>query len=478
MDFKTHLLNRIRRNISQISSGAKLSPSVQSSSDVSPCPTPVGTPLSTQAPKYGTVIPNRIFVGGITTTTTEAELKAFFTSYGAVKDTKIIADRGGVSKGYGFVTFENQEDADRILKKEAENLIFKDRKLNIGPAIRKQVHMTTQLLADLYAQGAAEQVSPRSYGDPNLHPGTVLLSTNGVPYTYQNGMAIFHASDSGYPIAQPQPAYSAAAAVMVSQPPPPVYMAPTYPTYQPGTPPQWTTPTPNQWRWTAQNPGQSVAAATAAATAASAPGYVFAAIPHSPDLMYAQPPPQPTFQHTDITEAATMLEAPPIEGTMAAVAKEALPGGAPANLHHMYVTAADLPNTSEHQPQRPHPALPPVTGTANPLYSMHTTASQLKTQLPPPPTIPLSIKAATYRKPLASAPPRRTYSSPTLLVKHGHKVPRLMAKTSAGPIRTILQKSDSEIGVEGALTHPHLPSSSPVMSKTKASQIVSAYEAF
>ena len=64
-----------------------------------------------------------------------------------------------------------------------------------------------------------------------------------------------------------------------------------------------------------QNPaGQSVAAAAAtAATAATAPGYVFAAIPPSPDLMYAQPPPQAAFQHTDITEATTVLEAPPIE---------------------------------------------------------------------------------------------------------------------------------------------------------------------
>lgn len=466
---------------------------MSSSADVSPCPTPVGTPISTHAPKYGTVIPNRIFVGGITTTTTEAELKAFFTSYGAVKDTKIIADRGGVSKGYGFVTFENQEDADRILKKEAENLIFKDRKLNIGPAIRKQVHMTTQLLADLYAQGAAEQVSPRSYGDPNLHPGTILLSTNGVPYTYQNGMAIFHAPESGYPIHQPQmtsptllsssattdwPAYSATA-VMVSQPPPPVYMAPTYPTYQPGTPPQWTATTPSQWRWAAQNPaGQSVAAAAAtAATAATAPGYVFAAIPPSPDLMYAQPPPQATFQHTDITEATTVLEAPPIEGTVAAVAKETLPcsSGGGGSIHHMYVT--DLPSTSEQQPQRPLPSLPPVTATATPVYTVHT-SPQLKTQLPPPPSsLPLSIKTTTYRKAVASAPPRRSYSSPTLLVKHGHKVQRLMAKSSAGPIRTILQKSDTDATVEGALTHTQL-TSAPVMNKTKTSQIVSAYEAF
>ena len=35
-----------------------------SSTDVSPTSTPCGTPLS-GAPKYGTVIPNRIFVGGI-----------------------------------------------------------------------------------------------------------------------------------------------------------------------------------------------------------------------------------------------------------------------------------------------------------------------------------------------------------------------------------------------------------------------------
>lgn len=35
-----------------------------SSGDVSPSTTPCGTPLS-GAPKFGTVIPNRIFVGGI-----------------------------------------------------------------------------------------------------------------------------------------------------------------------------------------------------------------------------------------------------------------------------------------------------------------------------------------------------------------------------------------------------------------------------
>uniref|UniRef100_K1QWP6 Protein boule n=1 Tax=Magallana gigas TaxID=29159 RepID=K1QWP6_MAGGI len=74
--------------------------SMSSSADVSPSATPSSTPLSsTHAPKYGTVIPNRIFVGGIAANTSEQELKQFFAAYGAVKDSKIIADRAGVSKG-------------------------------------------------------------------------------------------------------------------------------------------------------------------------------------------------------------------------------------------------------------------------------------------------------------------------------------------------------------------------------------------
>ncbi|ESN92611.1 hypothetical protein HELRODRAFT_69406 [Helobdella robusta] len=115
---------------------------MKTSRESSLCLTP--TPASTggQIPKFGTLIPNRVFVGGISSDTSENELKFFFSAYGPVKDCKIILDRGGISKSYGFVTFENQEDAERILKKEFENLIFKERKLNVGPAIRKQQAFT------------------------------------------------------------------------------------------------------------------------------------------------------------------------------------------------------------------------------------------------------------------------------------------------------------------------------------------------
>lgn len=85
-------------------------------------------------------MPNRIFVGGISANTTEGELLQLFSSYGTVKAAKIIQDRAGVSKGYGFITFESEDDARRPLS-QAENIVLKERKLNIAPAIKKQVHL-------------------------------------------------------------------------------------------------------------------------------------------------------------------------------------------------------------------------------------------------------------------------------------------------------------------------------------------------
>lgn len=78
------------------------------------------------APKYGTLVPNRIFVGGISASTSEAELAELFSQYGTVKATKIIADRAGVSKGYGFVTFETEEEAKRLQQEVCSTIIYID----------------------------------------------------------------------------------------------------------------------------------------------------------------------------------------------------------------------------------------------------------------------------------------------------------------------------------------------------------------
>ncbi|XP_070244807.1 protein boule-like isoform X4 [Bos mutus] len=189
-------------------SGAQTSNQTQTDS-LSPSPNPVSpVPLNnpTSAPRYGTVIPNRIFVGGIDFKTNENDLRKFFSQYGSVKEVKIVNDRAGVSKGYGFVTFETQEDAQKILQ-EAEKLNYKDKKLNIGPAIRKQ------------------QVGiPRSSIMPAA--GTMYLTTStGYPYTYHNGVAYFHTPEVTS-VPPPWPSRSISSSpVMVAQP---VYQQPAY----------------------------------------------------------------------------------------------------------------------------------------------------------------------------------------------------------------------------------------------------------
>ncbi|XP_005373319.2 PREDICTED: protein boule-like isoform X1 [Chinchilla lanigera] len=175
----------------------------------SPSPNPVSpVPLNnpTSAPRYGTVIPNRIFVGGIDFKTNENDLRKFFSQYGSVKEVKIVNDRAGVSKGYGFVTFETQEDAQKILQ-EAEKLNYKDKKLNIGPAIRKQQVGISR-----------SSVMPAA--------GTMYLTTStGYPYTYHNGVAYFHTPEvASVPPTWPSRSISSSP-VMVAQP---VYQQPAY----------------------------------------------------------------------------------------------------------------------------------------------------------------------------------------------------------------------------------------------------------
>ncbi|XP_039275499.1 polyadenylate-binding protein, cytoplasmic and nuclear isoform X2 [Nilaparvata lugens] len=109
------------------------------------------------APKYGTLVPNRVFVGGISSTTTETELCQLFSKYGNVKATKIIADRAGVSKGYGFVTFETDEEAKR-------------------------------LQSDAFPQRVFEATA-----SPPPMPTQIYMSNNGIPYHFKNGTAFFQA---------------------------------------------------------------------------------------------------------------------------------------------------------------------------------------------------------------------------------------------------------------------------------------------
>ncbi|NWT44646.1 DAZL protein, partial [Chroicocephalus maculipennis] len=100
------------------------------------------TRLSTTSQGYvlpeGKIMPNTVFVGGIDIRMNEADIRSFFERFGTVKEVKIITDRTGVSKGYGFVSFLENVDVQKIVESQIN---FHGKKLKLGPAIRKQQNL-------------------------------------------------------------------------------------------------------------------------------------------------------------------------------------------------------------------------------------------------------------------------------------------------------------------------------------------------
>jgi RNA recognition motif-containing protein len=60
----------------------------------------------------------KLFVGGLSWETTDAGLRDAFASYGEITEAKVITERDtGRSRGFGFVTFARDEDADAAISK-------------------------------------------------------------------------------------------------------------------------------------------------------------------------------------------------------------------------------------------------------------------------------------------------------------------------------------------------------------------------
>ena len=60
----------------------------------------------------------KLFVGGLSWDTTDDGLRQAFASYGEITEAKVIADRDtGRSRGFGFVTFTQDDDAKTAISK-------------------------------------------------------------------------------------------------------------------------------------------------------------------------------------------------------------------------------------------------------------------------------------------------------------------------------------------------------------------------
>ncbi|KAK3908089.1 Protein boule-like [Frankliniella fusca] len=213
------LLPKASANMNSYYNGVPHSSSVSEISTAPPSPVscsttnPSATSPASSSRHGGVIIPNRVFVGGIASNTTETELQELFSQFGNIQEIKIISDRGGACKGYGFVTFETEEEAKKV-QHQPDSIVLKERRLNIAPAVMKQ-----QPFARAY------DIAPSS-----------LLYHNGTTYTYQNGMAFFTAQTTQTPYASREAAlYSApfgANQTTPNQPYPQIMYAPYTPPVQ------------------------------------------------------------------------------------------------------------------------------------------------------------------------------------------------------------------------------------------------------
>ncbi|CAK8675792.1 unnamed protein product [Clavelina lepadiformis] len=65
----------------------------------------------------------KLFLGGISLDTTDEGMREYFAKYGNITDCVVIRDQqSGRSKGFGFVTFETEEEADECMKERPHTL--------------------------------------------------------------------------------------------------------------------------------------------------------------------------------------------------------------------------------------------------------------------------------------------------------------------------------------------------------------------
>lgn len=95
----------------------------------------------------------KIFVGGLDPSVTSKDLEDYFMKYGTVKEASVMYDSDrGVSRCFGFVTFEQKETVDTLVKDQ--NFAIKGKAIEVKPAVpkslQKPINVISQSGVDLY----------------------------------------------------------------------------------------------------------------------------------------------------------------------------------------------------------------------------------------------------------------------------------------------------------------------------------------
>lgn len=79
---------------------------------------------------------NKLYVSNLNYSIGEPELRLVFGDYGKLKEVKLIRkqDQNHLSRGYAFITFEDEESAQRAME-ELNGAEYESRRMCISPAI-------------------------------------------------------------------------------------------------------------------------------------------------------------------------------------------------------------------------------------------------------------------------------------------------------------------------------------------------------
>lgn len=81
---------------------------------------------------------NKVFIGGLNYNTTEDMLKSELDKCGKVLSIRIVTDvQTGRSKGFGFATFENEEQAQNAIQM-FNNTVLDGRRIGVKEAIERR----------------------------------------------------------------------------------------------------------------------------------------------------------------------------------------------------------------------------------------------------------------------------------------------------------------------------------------------------
>eukprot|EP00928_Gymnodinium_smaydae_P078665 TRINITY_DN62772_c0_g1_i1.p1 TRINITY_DN62772_c0_g1~~TRINITY_DN62772_c0_g1_i1.p1 ORF type:complete len:321 (-),score=97.11 TRINITY_DN62772_c0_g1_i1:258-1169(-) len=79
--------------------------------------------------------PNKLFVGGISKTSTEASISTFFGQFGAIQELQMKYDDWGGFRGFGFITFADAASVDAVVA-NGENNILDGKWVDCKPAMK------------------------------------------------------------------------------------------------------------------------------------------------------------------------------------------------------------------------------------------------------------------------------------------------------------------------------------------------------